>query len=134
MKRSELQEYIFDNGLLEDCKESSGIYTITIDRGVVYVGQSKNIYQRCSQHIYNIQNAILNKEKKYELLLAAQLGGHIVDCYYIEYCPQSELDEKESYWIGKLKPCLNILTPEGKQDINNLKIEDVLEKIRFYIH
>ena len=131
MKRNQLQDFINDNGLLEQCKEKSGIYAITIDNGIVYVGQSKNIYQRCSGHIYNIENAMLNQEKKYLLLLSAKLGGHKVDCRPICHCSHSELTEMENRCIEQLEPCLNILTPAGKQDIGNLKIEDVLDKIKY---
>ena len=86
MKRTEINDFIKENNLLETCKESAGIYAITIDNYVAYIGQSKNIFQRCSQHIYNIENAGFNHEKKYELLLAAKLGGHKIDCHYLEYC------------------------------------------------
>lgn len=133
MKREQLQEFIAENNLLTNCHEQSGIYAITIDDGIVYVGQSKNVYQRCSQHIYNIENAMFNQEKKYLLLLSAKLGGHNIDCSYIEYCDQDILTEREDYYIEQLEPCLNILTPTGKQDISQLKIEDVLSNIKFVI-
>lgn len=133
MKRDQLQKYIEDNQLLQTCHEYSGIYAITIDKGVVYVGQSKNVYQRCSQHIYNIENAMFNQEKKYLLLLSAKLGGHNIDCTYLEYCQQDLLTEKENFYIALLQPCLNILTPTGKNDISQLKIEDVLNKIKYTV-
>lgn len=129
MKRDQIEEYIVDNGLLKDCLPQSGIYAITIDNIVVYIGQSKNVYQRCSQHIYNIENAALNKEQKYLLLLSAKLGGHKIDCMSLEYCNIESLNEKENFWIAGVKPCLNILTPYGKQDISKLKIEDVLKVV-----
>lgn len=131
MKRDELQDYIYSNGLLERCYNRPGIYAITIDNGIVYVGQSKDLYQRCSQHIYNIENAFFNKEKKYELLLAARIGGCRVDCQPIRYCEEEELREYEDRYIEELEPCLNILTPTGKNDISNLTIREVFEKIKF---
>lgn len=131
MRRDELQDYIHSNGLLEHCQNKSGIYAITIDNGIVYVGQSKDLYGRCSQHIYNMENAFFNKEKKYELLLAARIGGHRIDCYPIKYCPADELKEWEDKYIEELEPCLNILTPTGKNDISNLTIREVFEKIKY---
>ena len=131
MKRDELQDYIHSNGLLEYCQSHPGIYAITIDKGIVYVGQSKDLYQRCCQHIYNMENAFFNKEKKYELLLAARIGGHRVDCQPIKYCDTNELREWEDKYIEELEPCLNILTPTGKNDISNLTIREVFEKIKF---
>lgn len=131
MKRQDLDKFIAENQLLQNCAQRSGIYAITIDNGVVYVGQSKNIYQRCSQHIYNIENAMFNNEQKYLLLLSAKLGGHKVDCRFIEYCDINELTQKENIYIEWLQPCLNIRTPKGDRDISKLKIEDVLNSNKY---
>lgn len=130
MKLKELDKFIEDNNLLVDIQEKPGIYAITIDNCIVYVGQSKNIYQRCSQHIYNVENAILNQEKKYLLLLAAKLGGHDIDYKYIEYCDIEDLREREEFHISSTKPILNILTPEGKHDISDLRVGDVLIEVQ----
>lgn len=133
MKRTEITDFIRENNLLETCRESAGIYAITIDNYVAYVGQSKNIYQRCSQHIYNIENAGFNHEKKYELLLAAKLGGHKIDCHYLEYYGEAELTEREDYWIEFIMPPLNILTPLGKQDISKMRITELFYKCKWLI-
>ena len=58
MKLEDLDKFIYEQDLLRDVEEKAGIYAITIDKRVVYVGQSKNIYQRCRSHIYNIFNAM----------------------------------------------------------------------------
>lgn len=133
MRRADLEEYIAENELLtQNILKLPGIYAITIDGYIVYVGQSKNVYERCSQHIYNTQNAVLNNEKKYLLLLSAHLGGHKIDCVGLEYVEIDALTEVEDKLIEKYTPCLNILTPYGKQDISKLKIEDVLMKMKWY--
>ena len=68
MKYKELDSFIAENALLKTItNDVSGVYAITIDNYIVYVGQSKNLYRRCAQHIYNIENAMCNKEKKYLL-------------------------------------------------------------------
>ena len=133
VKRTEINDFIRENNLLETCKESAGIYAITIDNYVAYIGQSKNIFQRCSQHIYNIENAGFNHEKKYELLLAAKLGGSKVDCHFLEYCGETELTEREDYWIEFIMPPLNILTPLGKQDISKMRITELFYKCKWLI-
>lgn len=130
MRYTEIDTYVKDNNLLVFCPKQSGIYAITVDNTVVYIGQAKNIYTRCCQHIYNTQNAMLNQEKKYLLLLAAQLGGHNIDCIALELCDEDMLRLRENTWIDTVKPTLNILTPSGKQDIDNLKIEDLLKEVR----
>lgn len=134
MKYTQIEQYVEDNRLLLHCPTGSGIYGITINDMVVYVGQAKNIYRRCCQHIYNTQNAMLNNEKKYLLLLGAQLGGYSVDCQLIQECKEEELNEVENYYISKIKPMLNIITPEGKQDISNLTLGDVLQHSRYNIN
>lgn len=131
MKRTEIDDYVADNQLLKGVTEEPGIYAITVDDQIVYVGMSKNLYQRCCQHIYNTQNAMLNQEHKYLLLLSAHLGGHNIDCKPLEYCKVPELRELEDRWIELEAPILNILTPTGKQSITQLKIEDVLEEVSF---
>ena len=134
MKYKELDSFIAENALLKTItNDVSGVYAITIDNYIVYVGQSKNLYRRCAQHIYNIENAMCNKEKKYLLLLSAKLGGHKVDCELIAEWDESELNECEDWFIEHANPCLNILTPHGKQEIKNLKIEDVLNALKHKI-
>lgn len=130
MKRTEIEDYVAANELLIGVNENPGIYAITVDDQIVYIGMSKNLYQRCCQHIYNTQNAMLNQEDKYLLLLSANLGGHRIDCIPLEYCDISLLRDKEAWWIEDQQPLLNILTPSGKQDISELKIEDLINEVQ----
>lgn len=130
MKYTEIEGYVAANELLQGIGEEPGIYAITVDEQIVYVGMSKNLYQRCCQHIYHTQNAMLNGEQKYLLLLSAQLGGHNVDCIPLEYCDISVLRELEDRWIELESPILNILTPTGKHDISELKIEDLIADVQ----
>lgn len=129
MKHEEVEEFVERNGLLSNCKREPGIYAITINDLIAYVGQSKNVYQRCCSHIYGIENAGFNKEKKYELLLSAKLGGYKVDCKPLCYCDEEELNKTERYYINLLTPPLNIITPNGKQDISNLTICGLVNKL-----
>lgn len=135
MKRSDLSEFITTNDLLKrNIREQPGIYAITIDNYIAYIGQSKNVRQRCEQHIYNTENATFNQEKKYLLLLSAKLGGHHIDCVGISYGEVDGLLEAEAYYINEYEPCLNINTPKGKNDISGLKIEDVLSQLRWHFN
>lgn len=54
MKRSELDDFIKENELMTIMPNQSGIYAITIDERIAYIGQSKKMYDRCRTHIYNI--------------------------------------------------------------------------------
>ena len=134
MKYKDIDKFILDNGLLQLVPtKRSGIYCITIDDYIAYVGQSRDLRQRCSQHIYNIENAMCNQEKKYLLLLSAKLGGHKIDCETLAICPEDQLNELEDWFVERTNPCLYILTPHGKQDIKDLKIENVLERLEYKI-
>ena len=129
MRYTDLDKFVKENNLLQEITTASGIYAITVDDAIVYVGQSINTFQRCSQHIYGIENAMFNQEKKYLLLLAAKLGGHKVDCKAIHYCSEEELTYWENFYMEQYNPCLNIMTPHGRRDINKMKIEDLLNNI-----
>lgn len=128
MRLEDLDDFIDEHSLLLYCKQKPGIYCIAVDMKIVYIGKSKNVYQRCRSHIYNIQNAMFNQEKKYLLLLSAFLGGHLVDCFPIQYCDIDCLSELEDRYIDEYNPKLNILTPTGKNDISGMKIEQLLDE------
>lgn len=80
-----------------------------------------------------MNNAMLNNEKKYELLLSAKLGGYKVDCIQLETCEEYELRELEDRWIEQLMPPLNIQTPLGKNDISNLTILGLIYKLTYRV-
>ena len=132
MKLVEVETYVKENNLLQDLRSSSGIYAITIDNRIAYVGKSVDVRQRCITHIYNVENGYYSKEKKYSLLLSARLGGHTIDCIPLCYCAPHELDSMEDYFIEQYKPPLNILTPYGKNKIKDLMIEDLLSILFTY--
>ena len=134
MKRENLEQYIIDNELLQSMPYGkAGIYAITIDfygkHRVVYVGETTNLYERGAEHIYNTQNAMYldeSKNKKYYLLLSAQLSGFKVDVEKITECNRYELRELEDNWIEYYDPPLNVLTPMGRRDISNYSLLDVI--------
>ena len=132
MKQAEVETYVRDNNLLTTTNNKSGIYAITIDNRVAYIGQSNNTRTRCMNHIYLIENGYYAKEKKYSLLLSARLGGHKVDCVNICFCAVEDLDTVEEHYIRQYKPPLNILTPFGKNDIKDLMIEDLISILYTY--
>lgn len=126
MRRADLDKYIQKHGLLDEVENKPGIYAITVDDKIVYVGQSKWAHSRLSDHIYNIQNGMLVEDYKYKLLLAAKLGGHKIRFKILEYCEQEKLLEVEKQHISEHKPLLNVITPYGMQNIEMLKVEHLL--------
>ena len=73
---------------------------------------------------------MLIKEKKYELLLSAQLGGHHVDCLPLEEVEEEELDAHEVELIKLLAPMLNI---QHNHKIDDVTIEELLGDLRYKI-
>lgn len=61
------------------------------------------------------------------------MGGHKVDCMPIITCEEDELTEQEDRYIERFMPPLNILTPIGKQDISNLTIFDLKDKLNYQL-
>lgn len=128
MKYTELDKYVEDNHLLEkNVYNQAGIYAITIDNRIAYVGESKDLRRRCKEHLYNMENAsFLKKEPKYSLLLSAKLGGHKIDCMPIKYCGEDELREREKHYIEKFEPPLNSIGTGSRKDLSETKIEEVI--------
>ena len=129
MKYTELDNFVKEHGLLVDVEAKPGIYAITVDNVVVYIGQSDNVKRRCGQHIYKTQNGMIVGERKYELLLAAQLGGHRVDCRVLKYCSEDELLDLETKYITICNPLLNIQKSKNGKNVYNLKIDDIINLI-----
>ena len=134
MKYIDLKDYINNHNLLKNnVKKETGIYGITIDNIIVYIGESKNVYDRCCQHIYEIENAMLNKEKKYLLLLSAKLGGHNIDCVGLDYGNYNELELKKAQYnlIKLLNTPLNKESPNDENSVYFLKIENLINYVKY---
>lgn len=77
-----------------------GIYKITNKvNGKVYIGQSRDIYERWEYHLYNI-----NYERYQKILLYKAFKKYGVDAFsfeVVEECDEKELNDKEMYYIEK---------------------------------
>lgn len=75
----------------------SGIYKITnLTNGKVYIGQSKNIYLRRKQHFVALRNGT-HENQLMQHDWNVNNRGFRWDV--IEFCPISELNSREKYWI-----------------------------------
>ncbi len=105
-----------------------GIYQISnTTNGKSYIGQSRNIYRRWREHTrgldspnaldmgsYPLRYAFLKYELK-QIVDKPGLTG-VFDFKIIENCAESELLERERFWINKLDPQYNcnLWTPARK--------------------
>lgn len=103
-----------DQGLAEKY-ERAGIYSISIDDKLVYVGKSLNMLCRVAQHLLAIQS---ESSHKYSILREATENNHIIKfdvMYYTkrkrEEAIKKDIGQREGYLIRKHKPALNYQVP-----------------------
>lgn len=88
---------------IESLPQTSGIYLVkNLINGHSYIGQSINIRKRfISHHLVDYKNPNNNcyNTKFYQALRKYGLDNFSVQI--LELCPQSELDQKEIYYIGR---------------------------------
>ena len=117
--------------------EYPGIYQISIDGQIVYVGKSKNMLRRLAQHWVGIKT---ESERKYRILAEAKRHRHAVGFsvlyYAVELTPkliEEELGEKEGEFIREIKPVLNTQIPKAdnwrRYEINEIASTITLSEI-----
>ena len=81
----------------------SCIYKITnLINNKIYVGQTKDYKRRLSE--YKNKSKKINKHTNYEIMkVIHDYGIENFSFEILEYCSIEELDEKEIFWIKKLK-------------------------------
>lgn len=93
----------------------AGIYSISIDDELVYIGKSYNMLKRIAEHMVGIK---LQIEKKYSILAQNQSSGKAINFDVLYYAKQSnyraleeELGSKEGEYIRRFMPRLNTQIP-----------------------
>jgi len=108
----------------------SGIYGIKEKETdvILYVGKAKQLKKRKSTHKYDI----LNRPEilKIDLYISNKLkeGKTLNDFEFLnlEECSIDKLNEREDYWISKIKPKFNVLY--GNTDYQNLLSNETRRK------
>lgn len=94
---------------------NAGIYSISINNKIVYVGKSTNMLYRMAEHWVSMSNP---KENKYKVLAEAKRRRYNVK-FNVLYSAKSqtkeeieeEIGEREGYYIRLLMPSLNFQIP-----------------------
>lgn len=97
-----------------DKYQSPGIYSISVNNHLVYIGKSKNMVNRIASHMYNIncKEAQEAKAKKYRFLRAIK-EEYPIQFDVVEYGEEGDdIGNKEALWINKLEPILNLQIPK----------------------
>lgn len=95
---------------------NAGIYSISINNKIVYVGKSTNMLYRMAEHWASMTYP---KENKYRVLSEAKCRNYNVKfdvLYYAKSQTRDELEEEigeaEGYFIRKFRPPLNYQIPK----------------------
>lgn len=117
--------------------EHPGIYRITIDGVIVYIGKSKNMLYRLAEHFVGMK---IPKEHKYRILAEAKRRGHRVNFDVLSVASStlpSEIEEEigkaEGEFIRQYRPPLNTQIPKEsdwrKYDYNAAAATITLDEI-----
>lgn len=120
-----------------DKYEHAGIYSISIDGKIVYIGKSTNMLHRVAQHYVGIQS---QKDRKYRVLSEARRKGHDIGFDVLYYAKESsysaikeEIGEIEGVYIRKHNPALNTQIPKEtdwrKFDIKREDTKTILDNL-----
>ena len=120
-----------------DKYESAGIYCIKIDDTIVYIGKSRNMLKRVSQHYVEIKK---QSEAKYRIMAEAQRKGHAINFDVLYYAKENgrdaiieEIGMIEGEYIRKYSPVLNTQIPKEddwrKFDTKTLDARKILKDL-----
>jgi hypothetical protein len=108
----------------------SGIYCIeNTKNGKIYIGSSKNMYQRLHVHRIYLNNKVHQNQK-----LQNSWNKHTENsfiCYSLEMCSHNDLTKKEQYWIDLLSPWYNITLKVERNILSEeskIKISETLKR------
>jgi group I intron endonuclease len=108
--------------------KKSGIYSIQcIVNGKYYIGQSKDIYSRISDHKRKL---ITNRHNNIKLQRAYNKYG--IDCFVfstLTICPLEEIDNQEKFYINLLDSVTNGYNIESGGNKNKIISDDTRQKM-----
>lgn len=103
---------------LKEKYDCAGIYSISIDGILVYIGKSINMLKRLAQHLDAIEHP---HNHKYKVLREAYLTGHSIDFDVLYFAVEQkenklleEIGAKEGELIRLYRPPLNYQIPKEK--------------------
>lgn len=101
MTHIEIYEDLLQDSSIVNKYLSPGIYAIYIDDLLVYIGKSRNMLERISNHIEKIQQDN-NTTNKYRVLHEARQTGHKIRFDVLFYCQKQHQDSIDAE-IGKME-------------------------------
>lgn len=108
----------------------SGIYKIhNVENNNFYIGSSKHINKRWSEHKYN-----LNRNDHINIILQRSWNKYGKDCFVFEIIEECEIEfllEREQFYLDTLKPKYNISskTSGGDNLTNHPNRDEIIQKM-----
>ena len=106
----EVNNLIKENHLLESLCGRGGVYAITVDNHVAYIGASTNMFRTGKNIIRDVidnTHFTLGEEVNISILSALMEDGHIIDVAYLDDAYEHEKGDWAQLWINDIKPPLN---------------------------
>lgn len=140
----EIYEELCKDSDLVERYQKAGLYSISIEDKLVYIGKSRNMLKRLSAHMANTETS---KSHKYEILRQARDRGLKIQfspIYYSLALTEQEIDDdigfEEAKQIRNQKPPLNYQLPlldnyhrfEVNKRANTIQLADILNQPLFY--
>lgn len=137
------EELCKDKDLVERYQRA-GLYSISIEDKLVYIGKSRNMLKRLSAHMANTE---FDKAHKYQILRQARDRGLRIQfnpIYYSQAITEQMIDDdigyKEAEEIRRHLPPLNYQLPlldnyhrfEVNKRANTIQLSDILNQPLFY--
>jgi group I intron endonuclease len=94
---------LIENIRLKDYPKKSGVYKFICNNKVVYVGSSKNIYQRMNYHKSSIKKGCNSTGKQFELYQFLQQNNFLIDFEIVN----ENYKQLEQQLIDQFKPRFN---------------------------
>ena len=103
-------DILYEDDTIRNKYNKAGVYSISVDGELLYIGKSKNMLMRLAQHIKGINKG---KEKKYQELKKLKKEGKTItfDVLY----EGDDFTRVEAELIKKHNPPLNSVMPSGNQ-------------------
>ena len=109
------EEWLREQEGVEDKYHHPGIYSISIEDKLVYIGKSRNMLRRLAEHLYEICDNRYIKCNKYKVLRKAYFQGLNVNFDVINVLQEQDdyyLSVLEALEINRQHPPLNYQIPK----------------------
>ena len=123
------KKYQQDESIKNKYDKKQGIYSISVNNRIIYIGKSANILNRICYHIFYINNPELNKSNKYRVIANLLSQGVNIQFNLVQLVDNIvDLDKIEGQYIRKYLPPLNYQIPR-EEDCRKYTVNRIAKNI-----